>query len=253
MSMKKLATLILFFLIAGSLVAQENPEEMVDIIYLKDGGVVRGVILEKQEGNFVRILVGRKQKQEIKFADIEKMDKEEMNEVEVTFVPRKNRMRGYAMQAELGVQQDRSDTSLSRVQLDIVNGFRINSFISLGAGIGLRFYTGAKDLLIPVYGNLRIKLLNKRVSPYASLSYGYSFDSSNGDEGILFKGMGTIFRPSLGLSVQTFRRSYLCAGIQMEQQQFRQASDSQSYFYSTAGTGGDFTSRAFGFFVGYGF
>lgn len=251
--MKKLTILFLFILIAGGLYAQENPEEMIDIIYLKDGGVVRGVILERAEGDFVRILVGRKQKQVIKFADIEKIDKEEMNEVEVTFVPKKNRKRGYAMQTDLGMQRDRKDTSLSRVQMDIVNGFRINSFVSLGAGIGLRFYTGARDLLIPLYGNLRIKLLNKKLSPYVSLSYGYSFDSSNSDEGITFNGMGTMFRPSLGLSVQTFRRSYLCAGIQMEQQQFRQATASQSYFYSSAGTGGDFTSRAFGFFVGYGF
>lgn len=233
--------------------AQAPAQNMIDIIYLKDGGVIRGVILEKVEGDYVRILTGRKTKQTVKFSEIEKLHQEEMNEISVTHTSGSQGKTRYALQADLGFLKDFKDTSLSRIQVDIVNAFRVSPYLSFGLGMGVRFYTGARDLLIPVYGNVRLKLLDRKLSPFFSISYGYSFDSSNDKEGISFTGIGSLWRVQAGLSVQTFRKSYLCAGFQHEVQQFRQASLADSYFYSASGASGDFRSAALGFFVGYGF
>lgn len=251
--MKKGLLLFLFALIAFRLSAQEDAANMLDIIHLKDGGVVRGVITERVEGDFVRILIDRKKKMVVKFSEIEKIEQEEMNEHGVMFTPSDFQKTGYAIQADMGFQRDAKDKNLDRIQMDIVNGFRVNPYLSFGIGTALRFYTGARDLLIPLYGNVRLKLLHRKLSPFFSASYGYSFDSSNDEEGLRFKGLGAFFKPSIGLSVQTFRKSFFCAGIQWEQQQFLKAAASQSYFYSPAGLNGNFTSRSFGFFAGYGF
>jgi len=82
--------------------AQAPAQNMIDIIYLKDGGVIRGVILEKVEGDYVRILTGRKTKQTVKFSEIEKLDQEEMNEISVTHTSGSQGKTGYALQADLG-------------------------------------------------------------------------------------------------------------------------------------------------------
>jgi hypothetical protein len=227
-------------------------QDMIDILHMKDGGIIRGVIVENEKGKPLRIQTGRRKIMKIKPEEIDSISQEELHEINVTYSHEADSESGYAAQADMGYLKGQHSEGMDRVHLAIVNSYRYNPYFSLGLGLGLRFYTGPRDILIPVTGNMRLKFLDRKLSPFISVSYGYSFDSFNDGDGIKFTGMGYTFNPSVGLSIQTFRKSYLCAGICLEQQQFV-SGPSSSGFFSAAKQTKDFVSSSLGFFFGYGF
>jgi hypothetical protein len=64
-----------------------------------------------------------------------------------------------------------------------VCGYRLNPFIAIGGGIGLERYVGMKMYdtltanlsLLPVFGEIRYTILNKKVTPVIALQGGYNF------------------------------------------------------------------------------
>jgi hypothetical protein len=67
--------------------------------------------------------------------------------------------------------------------MQTICGYRLNPFISIGGGIGIERYVGmnvydtltANLTLLPVFGEIRYTILNKKVSPVIALQGGYKF------------------------------------------------------------------------------
>ena len=67
--------------------------------------------------------------------------------------------------------------------MQTICGYRLNPFIAIGGGIGLERYVGmdmydtltANLTLLPVFGEIRYTIMNKKVSPVIALQGGYKF------------------------------------------------------------------------------
>ena len=67
--------------------------------------------------------------------------------------------------------------------MQTINGYRLNPFIAIGGGVGIERYVNmnlydtltANLSLLPVFGEIRYTLLNKKVTPVVALQGGYKF------------------------------------------------------------------------------
>ena len=118
---------------------------------------------------------------------------------------------GYKGIIEIGYEIGTSDFNTDRLKLNIINGYQINPYFSAGFGTGLRYYFDAKAALIPVFADFRANFIDDNVSPYLSLSVGYSFDATNS-----FKDVGFLLNPTVGVSFMISEKSAMNIGLGYE-------------------------------------
>lgn len=86
---------------------------------------------------------------------------------------------------------DKIDDDYISLKFDYIASFRLNDYLSIGPGVGIRHLISLGDvtnyedfndndlaasyLALPVFLNVNVRFLNKKVSPFLSLSTGYSF------------------------------------------------------------------------------
>ncbi|MEQ8241694.1 MAG: hypothetical protein RIA69_20945 [Cyclobacteriaceae bacterium] len=117
---------------------------------------------------------------------------------------------GYKRLFELGYGFGVGDNVVSRIKLNIINGFQINPFFSVGFGTGLRYWNTRKTLLIPLFLDLRYNLLDKNVSPYVALGTGYSMNITDRTGGISGSFM---LNPTVGATVRRSSKSSMNIGL----------------------------------------
>ena len=177
--------------------AQSNYE---DIVYLKNGSVIHGMIIEQIPNESIRIK-SEKNIFVFKMDEILKITKEEVSPATVpTPVPvpektlqekkipvqAKSKDHGYVNILEFTFGRDilhnHSNAALTgsataNPQLSIgiqdINGYRFNRFFSAGVGFGIHVYPGL--FYLPVFADLRIRFNKEGVTPFLSAEAGYSF------------------------------------------------------------------------------
>ena len=228
-------------------------QDIEDVIYMKDGGIMRGIILEKSPGKGIKIQIGYRKTVFIKQEEIEKISREKVDEGATVLSAEPVKKGGYVSQFDIGLDKGRTHPNLDRLHINLINGYRFNEHFSLGAGLGLRFYTVPRDILIPLFVCAKYTVLNRRISPFLMLAAGYSFDSSNQDEEIKFEGIGRMINPSAGLRFILTRRSYVSMGIGYEIQDFNLSAASASYFTSVAARSSNTRTGAMSYHLTFGF
>lgn len=209
--MKKYLVLSLFLLSTTMAFSQSDYQ---DVIYLKDGSIIRGLIIEQVPNKSIKIETVIRNVFVYQMDQIEKITKEPYLKSKNNILSNSGLTSGYKGIIELGYQIgiDKNSYGFSdRLKLNIINGYQVNPFFSVGLGTGLRYYSKGSDVLIPVFADLRTNLTDKKISPFLSLGIGYSFDASN-----QFKGTGVIFNPSAGVTFKVSEKSSLNVGIDYE-------------------------------------
>jgi len=145
--------------------------------------------------------------------EIEKLAKEQYQGKSGSSLNNKGLQSGYKGIVELGYQIGTGDYGMDRLKLNIINGYQINPYFSLGFGTGLRYYFDAKAALIPVFADFRANFINNKVSPYLSLGVGYSFDATND-----FEGVGFLLNQTVGVSFKVSDKSAMNVGLGYEMQ-----------------------------------
>ena len=123
---------------------------------------------------------------------------------------------GYKGIVELGYEIGTGDFGMDRLKLNVINGYQINPYFSLGFGTGLRYYFDAEAALIPIFADFRANFMDNNVSPYLSLGVGYSFDATNS-----FEGVGFLLNPTVGVSFMVSEKSAMNVGIGYEMQRMK--------------------------------
>jgi len=203
--MKKVLLLLLIALAPFVASAQKQ-----DVLYLNNGNVVRGVIIDQKEDGTVTIRTNNGR--EITYTRFD------IREITVETAPVKQRQGkkytsfedqkiGYFFAAELGFHATiNKGPTIWPVGFSVVNGFRANEFISIGAGIGLRYYFNnsvirkrENEWAFPAYFDIRGNFISHRgrnLVPYWSLDVGHSF----GDDRLFIS-------PTIGLSIGGYRNN----------------------------------------------
>lgn len=166
--------LICFFVFAFSIfnaIAQTNYE---DVVYLKNGSVIHGVIIEQVPNVSIKIKSGPNTFF-YKMDEIEKFTKEEVKKEEggggikdYGFKPK-----GFVCNYELGFVDYPAGDDLAMLSVMLVHGYQFNPYFSLGIGAGAEI--SSKNVYnIPAYLDARIYFTKTRCAPFFNLATGYN-------------------------------------------------------------------------------
>lgn len=128
---------------------------------------------------------------------------------------------GYQGIIEMGYHIARSDYG-PRFALNIINGYQVNRYFSLGIGTGLRYYFDSDRPLIPAFLDMRGGLFDRNISPYVSLGIGYAFNAGNN-----FEGTGALINSLIGIRFIVSDKSALNIGIGYEMQKLDESFEIQ--------------------------
>ncbi len=211
--MKKYLALLLFALITTVSFGQSNYQ---DVVYLKNGSIIRGVIIEQVPNKSIKIETADRSVFVYQMDEIEKLTKEPIQGKSGGSFSNSGLQSGYKGIVELGYQIGTGDYGMDRLKLNIINGYQINPYFSLGFGTGLRYYFDAEAALIPVFADFRANFIDNKISPYLSLGVGYSFDATNS-----FEGVGFLLNPTIGVSFKVSEKSAINVGLGYEMQRMK--------------------------------
>lgn len=211
--MKKYLALLLFALITTMSFGQSNYQ---DVVYLKNGSIIRGVIIEQVPNKSIKIETADRSVFVYQMDEIEKLTKEPIQGKSGGSFSNSGLQSGYKGIVELGYQIGTGDYGMDRLKLNIINGYQLNPYFSLGLGTGLRYYFDAEAALIPIFADFRANFMDNNVSPYLSIGVGYSFDATNS-----FEGVGFLLNPTIGVSFKVSEKSAMNVGLGYEMQRMK--------------------------------
>ena len=166
-----------FLFVSTSLFAQIDFE---DVLYLKDGSIIRGTIIEQIPTEYLKIELLGGSVLVYKMEDIEKIQREEIHFSVKDFQKGKivNRGAGYKNISEFGFLVGGAENSGYRsaaFTMQTINGYQFNHWLFTGIGAGLDRYGEIDHTYSPIFVSLSGEPFEKRTSPYYFLDVGYSF------------------------------------------------------------------------------
>ena len=209
--------ILLFALITTVAFGQNNNQ---DVVYLENGSIIQDVAIEQTPNKSIEIETADRNVFVYQMNGVEELEEgllqgKSGNSLNNSGFQYNSRFQpGYKGIVEFGCEVGIGDYGMDRLKLNIINGYQVNSRASLGFGTGVRYYFDAEATLIPIFADFRATFMDTKVSPYVSAGIGYSFDATNG-----FEGVGFIFSPTVGVSFKISERSALNVGIGYEMQQ----------------------------------
>lgn len=196
--MKKLLLLTVMLIVSMSVFSRTCPET----VYLKNGSIIKGVIVEYQPEKSVKILTADNSVFVCNVDDIEKVTREPIDVASTKgyLAPQK----GY----RFFLAADQMVGDMTGFKFTTTHGAQFNNKIFLGGGVGfcvadddVEFY-----LSIPVYANFRFDILNKKTTPFIEARAGVAFaiEGTTGFYGNISVG-GRFKRFSLSTGVETLQ------------------------------------------------
>lgn len=220
--MKKFIQVCCLVVISFCSTAVFAQSQFQDVIYLKNGSVVKGMITEFVPAKSYTIQTADGSIFVFMVEEITKIAKELLPTAvsgnksfrSDSFTP------GYRGVIEGGFGASSGSYGLNAACFAISNGYQFSEKLYAGVAIGLNYYpssvAGAKGFgLIPLYADARYSFLPQNpISPYASLGAGFSFDPQQS-----FEGAGGYLNPSLGAQVSVGGRYKINIGFNYRIQQ----------------------------------
>lgn len=114
---------------------------------------------------------------------------------------------------------------LDRFKVNLIGGYQFNPYVSIGVGSGLRYYFNNSNALVPLIFDLKINFIDRKVSPYFSISAGYNFDAFKS-----FGKKGYLINPAIGVCIRVYEKSALYLGFEIEVQQMEFVNYYDLYF-----------------------
>jgi hypothetical protein len=240
--MRKFIITFLLFIASLHVFAQDN---LQDVVYLKNGSIIRGVIIEKIQDKLIKIETFGANVFVYQMDEIEKLTREPCRIHGNCSLNNAGSKSGFKGMIELGHQFGVGKFGMDRLKFNMIYRYQINPYFSAGIGTGLRFYFDDDAAVIPIFADLRMNFLNYQTSPYFSLDIGYANDATNS-----FKKVGLIFNPEFGVNFRISEKYAMNAGFGVEIQQM----DYYYYYYSHAITNSSIeNSVAVSFNLGFSF
>ena len=164
--------LLCCFLLLNPLMVKGEKE---DVIYLENGEIYRGKILNEPESDTVRIETAGRNVKIAPRSSVREITREE--------IPSEKHFKksGFINQTGFAVLYGENGENISaqrdetKFRLEMVNGYQINPWVSAGLGKGLVKYPIDPLYLIPVFADIKVRLSNKNIAPFFFARGGYIF------------------------------------------------------------------------------
>lgn len=170
--MNLVKTFLLLFAILTAM--SSKAQNYVDVIYTKNGSVVRGVIIETVPNISYKIKTNDGNIFVFKAEEIEKIEKQETKKQKAKAEPGQGKQSGFSSIEEIGASLILNETDNKPLfALHSINGYLFNPHLFLGLGAGIE----ADDItaVIPVYAECRTYVSKAKTSPYFAAGGGYGF------------------------------------------------------------------------------
>lgn len=184
---------LLFFIVTGLITNTEHVSaqtETEDVIYLKNGGILRGKILEIENNETIKIETAGRNVFVLQMNEVEKISKEEIP------VNKYYKMSGYINISGIELLAGDDETT---PYFYTMNGYQFNPRLAAGIGIGYIPYRDPLDLL-PVYLHLNVNLMEANSAPFLFLKTGYNFSIASENVHLIEDHTGGwMFNPGMGV------------------------------------------------------
>ena len=180
--MRKLLLVLTLLLSISTYVAAQNYTE---VVYLKNGSIIKGVIIEQVPNVSLKIKTGDGSLIICQMSDVTKITKEERytRDYRKDTNDRKaarNTLKGYKGFVDFAYIGDVSDYNASKIELSTTHGYQFNNYFFVGGGVAFNYYTDADLYAAPIYANFRANFINKKVTPFADVKAGYAVGDIEG-------------------------------------------------------------------------
>lgn len=160
--MGKFIALLVFTLFTACAFGQT---EYQDVVYLKNGSIIRGMIVEQVPNVSLKIETSDGSVFVYELAQVEKITKEPRKVPQGTRANATNEGAHYRGIVDVGYQIGSGYHGMDRLSLNIINGVQINPYFSIGLGTGLRLYTGESVAVIPLFADFRTAFIREKQRP----------------------------------------------------------------------------------------
>ncbi len=212
-SIMKTALLFVFALfIAQTSIAQKSEQK---VFYLKDGSILRGKVIEKNEGQLLKIKATNNAVYSVKQTDIDSVVSEKFKNKNHLKSHKKNNNK-YQGILEAGYLIATGEPSFSILKFNFVNALKIDNKYTLGVLVGIRHFMDSDSFLIPMF-DFRYKFNTKtKSSVYIGASAGSPINLNYNTE---FGGQ--IYNASLGFNIETKYKFSFLLGFDYEFYHFK--------------------------------
>lgn len=188
-------------------------QQMREIVYLKNGSVVRGVVIEQVPGVSLKIQTSDGSIFAYQMSDVEKITKEMVGNNRGSFnnnndsfnnnssffkIDQPGNKRGYKGFLDFGYTVGVGDFEEDRIEFSTSHGYQFDSYFYAGVGVGLSYFTDAEVVGLPIFAHIRGNLFDKAISPYIDFKIGYSPTEDV---------KGFYMTPSIGCKIKSFNIS----------------------------------------------
>lgn len=190
-----------FLLLLLPLLAEAQRRNAQDVVYLLNGGIMRGRILEITDTN--KVVLETEEKNVFVFERIEVQQiAREPKPIQVAF-----KENGFINYTEIGVMSGRSSPANSAmpgfyhnsITLQTFNGHQFSPAFQLGVTTGIEWH--ASIALLPISLGVKGDLWRRKVSPYYSFDVGYGFNWLNENNTNQRVNGGMMWHPGVGIKV----------------------------------------------------
>lgn len=186
--MKRILLLLGLLISTGMYCMAQNYTE---VVYLKNGSVIRGVIIEQIPNSSLKIQTADGSIFAYPIQEVERITKETAQRQNKYTKYGKPSLRGYKGFIESGFIFDLSDCNANHLNFSTIHGYQFNNYLFLGGGVGINNYTDADSYSVPIFANFRVNFMDKRITPFADITSGYSAGDVEG--GFANMGLGVRF------------------------------------------------------------
>jgi hypothetical protein len=241
MDILKRNIIIIICLTINSVVYSQKAD--YDIISLKGGKTIKGIIIEQIPFQTMKIVTPKKDTIVLSVNEVDSISRE-------SFTGNQNLLTGKSKQfiLEGGFTQSLTDNYSGFLKLNLIIDWRVKPELFAGIGIGVRynmidnqqknpsqidFSPLFNNFGVPVFADIRAVFTEGKLTGYAALQLGYSFDLSDDPvrgvyyfkQGIFsfthIAGAGIMVCPAFGIALKTSDRSAINLGFAFETHFYR--------------------------------
>ncbi len=211
-------------------------QRLHEVVYLKNGSIIRGTVIEQIPGESLKIQTGDGNIFAYRMSEVEKITKEggalraaRPGGGKSVFGNRGPEVgyRGFVdANWTIGVG---NGAGADRIGLLTSHGYQIIPQLYVGAGAGIDYYYNGTAVSMPVFANVRTDILPNAITPFVDLKGGYSFLDVE----------GFYLSPSVGCRFRVGGRLAMNAGVGYTLQKYRfSLYDGYDYFSGSFNIGG---------------
>jgi hypothetical protein len=185
-------TLFLTIFMAFMAVAAFGQDKM-DVVYLKDGRVVKGSIIKPLDADGIQIMTTESDVYTFAAEDVARVARETFQHENLNNKIIVHDGEGFTNITTLGLgfgvgtvgDEGEVNNDQTYFALHTVNGYHLNRALSMGIGVGIEWYDGYE--LVPLYADIRYHPALTEWAPffYGNLGFGLGFLENNHDGGLM--------------------------------------------------------------------